>query len=540
MFNRKNNKSSPANYFAIQTVGRTIIVTVLVTMVLTAQVLAQAGGSFGVPRVLHFGTIARHDMTIVLATTNNVAAVEKPRPDDPNKMDPGFSFNLKFDQIIRPGKIASGVDDLDVAFARLSKLTNGEKVMVHLKQLKTGQWMPSELPGGIVVLKDFDQPAVEMTRKVCRLWEIPEPAKQLEKVIAGYRGDDDLMKSYCLSVLRDLDSFSTGLNLSGVIDSQMANSIIYEPYASTKTVSANAFSKFESIFWNKFRSLNWDQQEARYPLLSGTVDKIIADGEEIQHTVFDSMVKKLCFYPEHGQENYQRLLKVIDGKVDIYKFGAATNLSMIYHPHTTDPKRQLLNDEVFKKLVSFISDTNSNLENSYVDSGAAIALGNIALNYAKVGPVPEKFMTLLKIESDFDVSERVKDRLRGALKDVEATKPLKIDDDFVVLSYPWDNLLGKQVAVSATKCLHTGYGAAAETRLGRLWLEGLQEWPDGVSSFAPLQLTGRLKKVEDLPAFRYKPGQPFGDGLPVPDGFSLKKARTRYVLEDPSWKLIPK
>ena len=124
---------------------------------------------------------------------------------------------------------------------------------------------------------------------------------------------------------------------------------------------------------------------------------------------------------------------------------------------------------------------------------------------------------------------------------MKAIKPLKLAEGTVLLTHPWDDLIGKKVSVSAAASfLNKEQGTSASTRGPRLWLDGMDGWPDELDGNAPVQLTGRLTKVVDLPVFRYEVGQAFKEGLPVPEGYSLEKAATRYVLMEPTWKIIEK
>ena len=491
--------------------------------------------------VLSIGSILRQNLTIVLATVQDVKEVESDRVDSLGKKFTGFSFRLDFEEIIRPGEMKPTVEKFEVPFSQSGYATNwefgakpinGMKVMAFLKKAESGEFELHNFAGGINVLEDFDQPIVKDIREICKLWEIGIPAEQLKIVIAGCRGDGAI-QSYCSQALSDLDGGRTGLNLAGVIDQKLADSILFEPFASKKPVSLSKFQSCEQRFWNKFRGRGWELYEPRYDLLSRSVDKVIADGELDHHNTFDSMIMRLCRYPAHAQENYQRLMKVVYGKVDDYKFGTAMRFSLIYQPHTTDPEMQALNDEIFDSLLKMISD------NGDLADGASIAMGDIAESYAKVGPVPEKFMKILKGETDFEIPARSRGRLNNALRVVESAKPPKLDDDVVVLSYPWDDSVGKKVFVSANNCFEDGqHGASAKFRGQRLWIDGLERWPEGFRSNDHVQLTGRLTRVNDLPVFRYEVGQAFKTGLPVPEGYSLEKAATRYVLMEPTWKAV--
>ena len=50
-------------------------------------------------------------------------------------------------------------------------------------------------------------------------------------------------------------------------------------------------------------------------------------------------------------------------------------------------------------------------------------------------------------------------------------------------------------------------------------------------------VVGKLTETYDLPVFRYRRGEPFGNGLPVPEDFSLHDASHRLVLVNVSWRV---
>jgi len=535
MFNEKVRRRPSATHRIVEILRWTVVLTVAIAFVsIPSQLLAGRG-------VLGHGRVVSEDMTIVLATINNVAKAEQPRWDDPKEIDRGFRFDLEFEQFIRPGQMPLSVDKLEVPFSSSgyganwefgAKPVDGMKVMAYLKRLKTGKWELCSLPGGIVILDDFEQPIVKRVRKLCRLWDTCDPAKQLEQIVSGCQSGDDWFQGFCIRALGDLDGGRTGVKLSSVIDSSIARSIVFEHYADPDQISSSGVSNCEYIFWNDFRGRGWEHQEARYYLHASVVDKIIEDGQQIHHNVFGGLVKKICFYPEYARDNYERLLKVIDGSVEVYKFGAAIRLSMIYQPHTSDPKTRRLNEEIFEQLVQFLSHDNGS-----VAEGAAIGIGTIAIDYSAVGSVPDKFKKLLRGETDFEISGNVRSRLNNGWRDVQKVKPPKLEADASVLAYPWDNLIGKKVVVAGDSCYRDGqHGASANVRGQRLWIDGFSKWPDGLRGNSPVLLRGRLMKVTDLPVFRYEVGKPLGEGIPVPEGFSLEKAGSRYVLLDASWK----
>lgn len=492
---------------------------------------------------LHYGRILSEDMTVVLATLSDVAEAEVPAANESDTTTSGYQFSLKFDQFVRQGRMPAATERLHVPFSASgyatnwefgAKPTSGRKVMAHLAIGEDGRWELCPLPGGIVILDDFDQPVVERTRTVCRLWKIPDPARQLERIVAGCRGDDIWFQSFCIRALNDLEGGSTGVNLSGVIDEPMAASIIFELMASKAVVDPSPISSVENVFWNRFRGRGWELAPFRYGSLARSADSIIADSREIHHNVFDNILRKLCRYPEHAEENFQRLRKVTEGNVDIYKFGAVLRMSMIYQPHTTDLSMQQLNGEIFQYLQQRMVGDDRNIAKA-----AAIAMGDIASEYAAVGPVPDRFIKILQGGNEFSIPDDLKGQMSASLRKLRAVMLTPPDTDAAVLAWPWDNLIGERIVVAGRTCFRDGvHGASAEVRKRRLWMDGIEKWPDDVRGNSPIRLTGRLVRVNDHPVFRYEPGKPLSEGLPVPEGFRLKKASERYVLVEPSWTLL--
>ncbi len=76
-----------------------------------------------------------------------------------------------------------------------------------------------------------------------------------------------------------------------------------------------------------------------------------------------------------------------------------------------------------------------------------------------------------------------------------------------------------------------------------LWIDGLGSWPEGYYTGGArgkkVTVSGILARDSGLPVFIPKRDEPVVQGIPVPEGTDLKKARQRYILRNAEWKLLP-
>jgi hypothetical protein len=496
--------------------------------------------AFAARPVLQHGHVKSQDMAMVLATIHDVAETTEASVTDPKVIYPGFRFKLKLVEVIRQGKLDKKAREVPIAFSSSGYATNWEegekpveglKVLAHLWLSEKGELELYGYPGGVVVLKGFDDSEVQVRRKIVALWEVDDPKEQLRQVLAGCSDKLPEFQQFCISSLADLDGTWTGVDLQRVLTRDMALSHLWQLYSANMGTSFEAISSCENVFWNEYRGAGWESHEARYEILSRAVRSLVAARREVHHSQFDSCVMALCHYPEHGRENYELLLKILDGPIDIYKSAASIRLEMPYEPHTTNKEVADLNRDIFAKLVELLGH-----ENPSISDGAAIALGQIAMKYAQVGPVPAELLAILKGEAK--VNEDAKTRLNSYLRQIATVAPPKLPPDVHVLAHPWDELLEKKVITAARSCFRDGkHGASIEVGRRRIWIDGLDAWPDTIGGSKDLLVTGKLTKVADLEVFRYQDGKPLEDGLPVPEGYSLEKARERYVLVGATWEV---
>lgn len=75
-----------------------------------------------------------------------------------------------------------------------------------------------------------------------------------------------------------------------------------------------------------------------------------------------------------------------------------------------------------------------------------------------------------------------------------------------------------------------------------LWIDGLSSWPEGYYTGGArgkkVMVSGVLARDSDLPVFIPKKDESIVQGIPVPEGTDLRKARQRYILKNAEWKLL--
>jgi len=101
--------------------------------------------------------------------------------------------------------------------------------------------------------------------------------------------------------------------------------------------------------------------------------------------------------------------------------------------------------------------------------------------------------------------------------------------------------LGKEITVE---------GWAVDRKIGAqligagfdLWIDGLSSWPEGYYTGGDkgkkVRVSGVLAEDNGLPVFIPQKGEPAVQGIPVPEGTDLEKARRRYILKDARWELL--
>ncbi|MCE9554690.1 MAG: hypothetical protein K8T91_15140 [Planctomycetes bacterium] len=512
---------------------RTLTAIGLPIVVLVFHCPSFAAAGFAFPQ---FTDLASDKVTIVLGEIHDVRPVEQPQEEGQTKK--GYRFQLKVVEVLRPGEMDRNARELTIPFEPLenweeSPPKDGVKVMAHLSKSGTG-WRPFGL-WGFEQLKAFDEPSIARRRKYFDLWNIREPAEKLRQVLANAYGADPELQGHCLDLLDDPEGTWTQVKLAPTLSRPMGLSHLWAIYTAPNQKKIIA-DHCEGLLQRRLLKWGWEPSPLRYNAHYDSLRQDIKEGREIHHNVVDARVLKLCAYPEHGRENFELLLSIINGPIKIYRSGATIHLSAVYQPHTSDPKAQQLNRDILDTLTGFQSHSDNIISDS-----AAIALGYIAENYARTGPLPPDLEKLVSGKSELPLRDLPRQRLSYAWQQIEKMPRLSTPPDTHVLSYPWDNLLDKQVQAAGETSNYGGkYGDSVLVNGQRVWLDVRDGSDLPSNNHTPVFVRGKLTKRYDLPVFRYRKGEPFGEGLPVAAGEDLHNASVRYVLTGAKWELRKK
>lgn len=135
----------------------------------------------------------------------------------------------------------------------------------------------------------------------------------------------------------------------------------------------------------------------------------------------------------------------------------------------------------------------------------------------KIGPMIMIMMTLSAYTSSKDPAGEAR------------TPPASSNSD----PSPWESKLGQLVTVDG-EAEDAKLGALLMTGSGMIWIDGLDAWPSEVRG-KRLQITGKVIQRSDLPVFVHQEGEPQMQGMPVPAGTDLEKARRRFLLAEARW-----
>jgi hypothetical protein len=103
----------------------------------------------------------------------------------------------------------------------------------------------------------------------------------------------------------------------------------------------------------------------------------------------------------------------------------------------------------------------------------------------------------------------------------------------------WSGLIGKTVTLEG-RAVNAKLGALLEGDGGVIWIDGLDQWPDGfyTDPGKRLRVRGKVIKRDDLPVFVSKPGEIQQHGIPVQSEDELKKAKSRFLLQNAKWTVL--
>jgi len=476
---------------------------------------------------------------ILLGEIARAEAVQRPAGAKGERPREGYAITIAVHEVLRGPLDAKEIEIRfsSKGYARVwesdDKPEPGMKVLVYLASGEGPQWQDYGLPGSIVRLKTFDDSVVKTQRRILRFWSIPT-AEEQEKALKEGCFDADLgFRLYCVRVLcdrafppkagaRETDSFLW--------------EVFNDPRADLETLIA-----CDNHFWNRFRSLGWYTFEPRYRPWLAAIERHMKEEGVIHHNSFDYAVTAVCCFSTHREEVLRLLLAIIGGRKEIYKFGTTQRIGLLYEiaPATAEAKQ--FNERILEKLRELLS-----AKDVTVADGAACALGQICVGSSKLGFPYESVHVLVGEEAKKGHDPHVKNRLQAYVREAEAaairTKRVRRDAAPPLALANWAAHVGERVRVvgQASYERTPEWGAAVKAGDGRLWVEGVERWPFDFPVGHVLLLTGVLSQAHDVPVFRYVKGQPFGDGLPVPEPFDLKDASRRFVLREATWELIAK
>jgi hypothetical protein len=495
--------------------------------------------------------------------------------DQVKKIGDNYAFRLKIAEVLRgkPEEVGKEVpiDHCGIGYGDQwegGEMANGMRVIAFLCRREDRTW---ELMRSCEVIKvlgmpgDPEQPRarrrIEGLKKNLALLDIADPKNRLDAVRRGLRDPLSEHQQFCVWVLECLacrpkgdTAFYIGVDLSGVISREMALSLVWEVYTAADTPLDTVICCDRVFSGARLdHEFCWRQYAPRYRILRDAIKRHVASGSRINHNQFDYAIRDLCAYPEHARESYEIMRDVIRRNFMAYEFGTTINLERAYTPHTEDPELKRLDGEVWAKLIGMLADME------FAD-GAAIGIGNLAVRFARMGDVPDGILSVVDGRTKPQGMRDVAYRLAPALDEVRAARrafnfktPPGGAEGAEILTPPWERYLGKKVLVSGRPFFGMDKDGGIQVDTQLLWLGPHAQWPDSVRPKPPVidvagnltwpnrvsgvLVVGKLTATYDLPVFRYKRGEPFGKGLPVPEGFSLHDASRRFVLVDVSWRV---
>lgn len=501
-------------------------VTILAMLFCTMSTVTSGGISR-----LTIGEVADKNMPIVVAHYKNVVATKSKVNvmfGGPRVVD-GFTATLVIDEVIRRGKLSAELNEIPQGF-RGGKLPPDAAAFVAYLQRPYNPKTNSDGDGWTIAgwgSGRISADRAEQHRRMVRLWDNTPKAGILQAVLDGCRDKDAGYKLYCLSAVGDRAlgrRRGQGLALPETFIQNQALSVMWEAYTDETNM---VIAPSEYVFSNKLRDFSWNNYEPRYEAVKRVLlHQLATENSDAQY--IDRLLTDLCFFANHTKEVTEILDRIIIERPDC-AFGAAMRIAILYHPNSTNENLQKSNTVLLKRIEASLQH-----EDKSICRGAAHSLGEIIDRYAMVGPVPANIMKLGTQAIAGDPSNYGLDDIRKSLKIAWISNSVT-DDRPTPLAEPWDSQIGQRVIALAGSRWTSKQGVAAIVRRQNLWLEGVKEWPKELENKAVL-VEGILKVV-DKPAFLFKAGEPFQEGLPAPNQRGLGLARKRYVLTDP--KITP-
>lgn len=514
--------------------------------VLTAVILMSGANCAEAARPIVTWGQVKTSKALILGTLHEVKPVERPRTAGERKITiKGFSFAVRVHEVLR-GQMKD--EEFEVPFSAAGYGTNwefgakpaeGQKVMVALRDRIDGRWQPWEWPYGIRVLKSFESQPVPFARRLIRLWAIKDPAEVKKQIIDGCSSNESQFRTYCLEVLQRRSGTFTGVDIQQTTSEAETLGLIWSVFSNPKT-PVDSVLHCENILWNRLRGENWAGHAPRADVLLATLRREIPNASLETSGSIDQLVTGVASFPGRQKEAVELLLKLLRCQVPLVRNRAAQRLGAFYEPHSIDKDTAKTNQEIWELIQKLLRSNETGLAVS-----AAHAAGHVVSKIADMESASEKADVLKKLSKTISQANAVA-QLQAIDRQLQVPRPAKKliesarSNGARVLATPWSSLVGKKVvALGETGWRDGRFGATFQMNGRRLWIDGLDLWPEAIRSGSPVVVTGRLAVRDDLKVFRVKAGEEFGEGLPVPDGYSLEESRKRYVLEEAEWHRPP-
>ena len=423
-----------------------------------------------------------------------------------------------------------------------------------------------------LVVSGPESAPVQQMRHAARYWNARDQWVQLQLVEAGAESDDAIEQAVALEILRSPQSNDFAVPLDDLIKEHEGREVLAELYQSPE-LKLQPLLVCERAFDEMYPGGNWKHADNHYEKLTKAVLESVAAGRGLERDKAVSALSQLAGTRGREAESLATLQKAAGS--ESFRLAAYDAMVDLYRPQTTDEDLQKVNADV----VAYLSDRLAEEESS---EAAATALADIAYACGRRAIAPTDVIDALRgrhlaLSLRSDTKYLREEGLRRASVAYRAVKQwLKQHPDAVVLSEPWEALIGKQVVFAADEARPArGMENYVEIAGQRIWIEGeatsddpFGPFPSHYSPFdAKLNLyAGVLKKVEDMtpaasedgeliiidPAIERKLNIADGNILHVPAEERREVAEyvervhdargdrkdARFMLSDPKWETV--
>jgi hypothetical protein len=486
--------------------------------------------------VLTWDKIRASDAPIILAEVVAATDVSRSAPGARAEEEQGYRITLKIHEVLR-GALAAERIEIPFSpkgYSRVweydAKPQKGMKVLVFLASGAGDQWNDFGLPGTIEVIKAFDSPRVKTLQKVLALWAIKSETDREKALRAGCLDADLGFRLYCAGVLRDR-AFRRGPEMRETL------SFLWELYTDDR-VDLDTWQVCDNTFWNIFRTWGWQNFEPRYAIACKVVARTWRDEDQCPTQTLNWVLLALTGYGNHRGETLALLSTIANGdRKDVGSAALYAWRLYEFFPATADERA------MNKKLLAALSDW-VNRGKPWAAEGAATGIDQLVRESLRIGvarpDVAELVRTAAAPKDDKEAAERLASSRRVLADGLPRLKPFVEEEGPPIIQLDLAAHLGREVRMvgSAAYEAAPAWGVAISVDGRLVWLPAVSKWPDGSPPRNDVLARGELDQANDIPVFRYEKGQPFGEGLPVPEGYDLKEVSRRYFLRDATWKLI--